>query len=259
MYLLMTNQGRSSEDRIRQARERLGAGGDFHDGVSPDAEPVELDQPARETGEQAAAGTRVSSGSVTAPVPPSSREEPEGAPAPSDQDVGSRSKARVFTTRWFRVLVLVAIGLGYTFFNSLDDAGRDDTGEIVTAGDLDVMDVRPGDCFDDPDTSQDEVYRLQAVPCSQPHDNEVFAVESVAGSFGPEFPGDQALETRSYEVCGGAVFDAYVGETYLDSSLDVFTLTPTEDSWSEGDREVVCVLYSLDLSKLTRSARNSGL
>jgi hypothetical protein len=41
--------------------------------------------------------------------------------------------------------------------------------------------------------------------------------------------------------------------------LEVFTFTPTQDSWDDGDREFVCALYRLDFGKLTGTARGSGL
>ena len=43
----------------------------------------------------------------------------------------------------------------------------------------------------------------------------------------------------------------------LDSELDLFPITPTSESWAEGDRVVYCALYALDLSKLTGSMEGS--
>lgn len=253
----MTEHRKTSEELIRQARSRYGLGDvtsapsteedsdvvdDLPSGLShgePKSPPPSegtVDEPARRAGP-------IDDPTTTAPGPV------ETAP----------SRRPFFTTRWFRLLALVVVGLGYGFFTSLDDANRDVSGEIVSGGDLDVMNVQPGDCFDDPGSGDEVVFQLEAVPCSEPHDNEVFAVESVSGAFGSEYPGRQSLEEHAYEVCSGPVFDSYVGTSYLDSSLDVFTLTPTDDSWSQGDRDVVCVLYKLDFTKLNGPARNSGL
>lgn len=117
--------------------------------------------------------------------------------------------------------------------------------------------MQPGDCFDDP--ASDVVYDVQAVPCSQPHDNEVFALGDVSGVFPRSFPGLAALDDHAYEQCIGSTFQSYVGVAYADSSLGVFTLTPTEESWSEGDRGYICALYRLDLAKLTDTAQSSGV
>lgn len=256
----MTDKRKTSEELIREARSRLesGAGAeeppesaaegqgrgfdydDLKEPALPEPPSPRIDRPADEVVSRSEAADYA---------------EPGWSPVPQE----TSPRRSFLTSRWFRLAIFVAIGLGYGFFTSLDDTNRDASGDIVSSGDLDVMTVQPGDCFDDPGSEEEVVFQLQAIPCSQPHDNEVFAVESVAGLFGADYPGRDALEEHAYGVCSGPIFDSYVGTAYLDSSLEVFTLTPTDDSWSEGDRDVVCVLYKLDFTKLTRPARNSGL
>lgn len=160
---------------------------------------------------------------------------------------------------WARLILSALVFGGWFLFTTLDDAGRNDSGEIVAAGDLDVMSLQVGDCFDDPEDLEEVVFDVAAVPCMGPHDNEVFAVQPLAAAFGDSYPGDDALSDYTYEVCSGTLFDSYVGTAYADSSLEVFTFTPTQESWSEGDREFVCALFRLDFAKLTSTARESGL
>jgi len=155
------------------------------------------------------------------------------------------------------VLGLLLAG-GWWLFTSFDDASRDGDGEIVGGGELGVMTLQVGDCFNDPDELGDVVYDVAAVPCSEPHDNEVFAVGSVGTVFGDTFPGRETLEQYAYDSCVGS-FSTYVGVDYSVSSLGVFTFTPSEESWGDGDREYVCALYSFDLTKLDGSAQNSEL
>ncbi|MCP4964360.1 MAG: hypothetical protein GY926_03910 [bacterium] len=116
-------------------------------------------------------------------------------------------------------------------------------------GGTSVTELDAGDCFDDPDS--EVVSSLELIDCAEPHDNEVFSQ-----IFMPEstFPGDTAIGDFAFDGCL-APFEAYVGESYEDSPLDYFYLGPTEDSWDLGDRGVLCVLYSADLSKLTGSSR----
>ncbi len=116
-------------------------------------------------------------------------------------------------------------------------------------GGTSVLDVGVGDCFDDPDS--EIVSTLNTVDCSEPHDNEIYAAVIMPGG---AFPGDDGVAEFAFDACFDE-FEPYVGESYLDSPLDYLYLGPTEDSWAEGDREVLCVLYAADLSKLTGSMR----
>lgn len=175
-------------------------------------------------------------------------------PVPSSQpDRGSRFSRMAL---WFGLGVVAVAGFG--FFSTLNDASRDGSGELVDAGDLDVMELQVGDCFNDPADLEEVVFSVAAVPCSEAHDNEVYSMIPVTG-FAAGFPGHEALQNFGYEACLGEAFSQYVGSDYLDSALEVFLFTPTENSWNTGDREVTCILYRLDLTKLTGTARDSGL
>lgn len=135
-----------------------------------------------------------------------------------------------------------------------DGASRDDQGNISDTGVLSVFSFRVGDCFDDPASDTTEVAELSAVPCSQPHDNEIYySFEMPDG----DFPGSDAIMSTSADECLGSAFSEFVGITYDQSVLDVFPVNPTEASWAEGDRTVYCALFNIDLAKLTGSARGT--
>lgn len=236
----MSNERKSSEDLIREAHTRLSA--ESSDPVVENPDPV-------------------SSGTTTEDAPNEHRYRSQIPDPSADQEPVSPIEYNKPANPWIAKIigigVVVAIGLGVSFFIGLDDASRSDTGEIVEAGDLDVMTIQEGDCFDDP-AATDVVFSLDAIPCSQPHDNEVFAVQSVVGVW-TAYPGQDSIDAYAYEQCSGSVFDDFVGTPYFDSILEVFTLTPTPESWAEGDREIVCALYRLDFEKMTGTARNSGI
>ncbi|HZD23307.1 MAG TPA: septum formation family protein [Acidimicrobiia bacterium] len=157
-----------------------------------------------------------------------------------------------------RIVLGVIVAGGVWFFTGLDDANRDDSGQIVDGGDLDVTAMQPGDCFNDPEEFWEEVTHVDAVPCSEPHDNEVFAVLSVGSALGDEFPGVDVLDQYTYESCL-APFEEYTTGPYAKSSLEVFAFFPTEEGWNQDDREFSCVLFARAFSKLTGSARDSSL
>jgi hypothetical protein len=123
-----------------------------------------------------------------------------------------------------------------------------------------VFSLQVGDCFNDEGTGLDqemvEVAAVPTVPCEDPHDNEVFLVDDITLS--GAYPGDEEIYLEASDLCLAA-FAGYVGRDYESSQYDVFPLTPTRQGWNEGDREVVCALYNLDLSQMTGSARSSGL
>ena len=138
---------------------------------------------------------------------------------------------------------------------------RDSSGAIIEEGSLSVFSMRPGDCFNDPDFltlgEDTELESVTAVPCSEPHDNEVYAVVDLAGGAEDSYPGDIAMYEIAIGECLGR-FNLYVGISYLDSWLAADPILPTRSSWErDGDREVVCFLYNATLVPLTGSMRGS--
>lgn len=114
-----------------------------------------------------------------------------------------------------------------------------DTQEVVEAGSADVFNLHVGDCFDD-ETSEAGVTDVPAVPCAEPHDNEIYFIYDLPDG---EFPGDAAVETAANEGCA-AEFEAFVGLPYEASVLDHWAIYPSEDTWTQiDDREVVCSVW----------------
>ncbi len=116
--------------------------------------------------------------------------------------------------------------------------------------------LKVGDCFDDSAAmlSGDEIFRVPSVPCSKPHDNEVFHVARYSGSTYSL----AGIEEFADRVCYSA-FSPYVGRSYETSVIDYGWFIPTPDSWSLGDREVICIAFHMDIEKLRSSVRGSGL
>jgi hypothetical protein len=152
-------------------------------------------------------------------------------------------------------IIGIAVGGGAFLVNHFMQADRDATGAIVDAGSVDAFQMRVGDCFDDGSTfDDDEVNSVPGVPCSSPHDNEVYAVFDVAAT---AFPGD-AMAEMAHEGCLQR-FEGFVGKDYESSSLDIATLYPSAESWRENDREVVCAVYDVEAAKLTGSVKGLRL
>ena len=157
-------------------------------------------------------------------------------------------------------LIYALIGLGVITYNVSTQADRDDAGAIVDGGNVDAFTIQLGDCFDNTSSLANEetgeVANLPGVPCSQPHDNEVFAKFDLTQS---TFPGSEEISELSFGACLER-FDSFVGLDYESSSLDIAALYPSKESWSQhGDREVVCAVYDINSGKLTGSTLNSGI
>lgn len=158
------------------------------------------------------------------------------------------------------LLIVLAATLGIVGFRAATDAGRDPSGAIVTSGALAAFEVRVGDCFNDTaalaDGGDDRIDDLPAVPCSVPHDNEVFAVFDLDLE---RFPSEEEMSQIALDACIEH-FEMFVGIDYQTSVLDVMTLYPTAESWKRGnDREVVCAVYDMTAEKLVGSVRGSKI
>jgi hypothetical protein len=151
----------------------------------------------------------------------------------------------------------IAAALGFTVYGAVTNADRDGSGAIVGEGSVDAFNVRVGDCFNDYSTSfSDEVSSVPGVPCSDPHDNETYAVFDVTISSYPE--SDDVMAELAHNSCVER-FDSFVGRDYESSSLDITTLYPTAQSWRQDDREVVCAVYDMESNQLVGSVQSKGL
>ena len=135
-------------------------------------------------------------------------------------------------------------------------AERNAAGEITTAGSVDAFEVQVGDCFDDEAFASTEISEVPAIPCAQPHDNEVYAAFDISGD---KWPGDERVEELAYEGCLDR-FAGVIGKSYEDSVIDYTVIYPSEGSWIQrADREVLCVGYHMEYEELTGSIIGSGL
>ncbi|TDE08100.1 septum formation family protein [Jiangella asiatica] len=122
---------------------------------------------------------------------------------------------------------------------SEDGPQRDEAGNITeSADDADVFEVRVGDCLGDFGDSA-EVSEVALAPCDDEHAQQAYAVSELSDG---DFPGDEAFRAEADEVCV-AEFETFVGVPYAESELDYTWLQPTEESWEQGDRELVCLVY----------------
>jgi hypothetical protein len=142
-------------------------------------------------------------------------------------------------------------GAGSTAFNPFaTDASSGATTPAPPPASLAV-----GDCFNTdqfaPGRSIDRG-GVHVVPCSDPHQHEVYAIEGDPDPTGSPFPGDLVMSAFADDACLAA-FESALGVGYRQSSLDFATIKPDATSWKAGDRAVICVLHDADFADLTGS------
>jgi hypothetical protein len=107
-----------------------------------------------------------------------------------------------------------------------------------------------GECFDDGNGEEDEVLRRT---CAEPHDGEITADVMMAA--GP-YPGDREAGKTAQSKCDKE-FGTYIGRPADGSELESSFWHPTEESWDEGDRLVVCAAYGPGGDQLTGTVKGS--
>lgn len=151
--------------------------------------------------------------------------------------------------------IYILAAAGFIAYGAMTSADRDSSGAIVGGGTVDAFNMQVGDCFNDTGSYDAEITSVPGVPCSEPHDNEAFAVFDLSL---PEYPSEEAMGEIAYNSCVER-FEAFVGRDYESSSLEVTTMYPTQGSWDQDDREIVCAIYSMDTNQLVGSAKGRGL
>jgi hypothetical protein len=161
---------------------------------------------------------------------------------------------------WIRntVIGLSGFALVSAAVSGCGSVSRDDTGEIIDPGEIDVFSFQVGDCLEDLDFgSEDEDGESQVtegigVPCSEPHVYEVYSQ-----LFFEELELEEIMEIYFDECLKD--FESYVGVPYEDSSFYIQGLYPTELGYNKfGDREVTCMLMTEEGTPVTGSAKGSG-
>jgi len=101
-----------------------------------------------------------------------------------------------------------------------------------------VFTLSVGDCLGDAELGS-ELDSVAVIPCDDPHTSEIYAAVTLADT---AFPGLEAITTEADLRCLDG-FETFTGGAWADSAYDFTYLHPTEGSWAEGDREILCQIY----------------
>ncbi|MDH6180489.1 hypothetical protein M2152_000671 [Microbacteriaceae bacterium SG_E_30_P1] len=101
----------------------------------------------------------------------------------------------------------------------------------------DAFAIAVGDCLND--MGEGEVTTIPKVDCDEPHETEVYGSSTISDG---DFPGNDAIVAQADVDCT-ELFANYVGAAAEDSKYSIGYYFPTEESWENGDREILCYVF----------------
>ena len=149
-----------------------------------------------------------------------------------------------------------AVGAGVAGVAGQDHTTRNDEGEITEGGEIGAFRIRIGDCI--VGTLDGEFESADAVPCTSPHESEVYAAFMMSYPADAAYPGEAAVVDAASDGCFDR-FEPFVGQPYESSIFDFGAMYPSEGSWDGlDDREVLCLISNYDGTLKTGTAHNAG-
>jgi len=157
------------------------------------------------------------------------------------------------------IIYILIIG-AFFLYGYINEAERDETGNIVSEGTIDAMEVKTGDCFNEKseifDDEATEVQAVTGIPCTESHDFEVYAVFDVSSGI---YPGEDSMNESAQVGCVER-FESFVGAPYDSSILAISFMYPTSETWTRmDDREIVCSLFNTNMEKLEGTMKGTGI
>lgn len=152
------------------------------------------------------------------------------------------------------VVALGIVGVGYTSIGAEGTSVPDPQGSAVGSGEFGTFRVELGDCLNG--ASAGPIDSVAVVPCSTPHEAEVYRVFAL-----PEgsFPGHMSIRRSATSGCEEA-FVTFVDHDAETSIYDIRSLVPSQERWDEhDDREILCLVEHYDGSTKIGSARGTRI
>jgi hypothetical protein len=129
-------------------------------------------------------------------------------------------------------VVILVVGI-LVFVNNI--AERDAAGNITDAGLIDELDLRPGDCLNGAD--EDDLL-FKAVPCDEPHEDEVYGRFTLSGD---GYPGGESIRRRATAGCRHRLEEALSNDGTAGFETTYFS--PDRVDWAVDDHDVTCLAH----------------
>ena len=89
--------------------------------------------------------------------------------------------------------------------------------------------------------------------CATPHQGEIFHNLVLDPAPGATYPGDTPVSALADQICVDA-FASYIGTDFESSRLNILYFYPSAETWADGDRTVVCIVYGSEPEELLRGS-----
>ena len=144
-----------------------------------------------------------------------------------------------------RVIGFIILGIIGLTISECTSADRNDSGDVVKAGDVQASDTQVGDCYNELPADGETFSTIKAVPCNEGHQYQLFyRGTSTLSTFSEE-----AALQEAENICQDAAnilfreLSPIKYDAFKDADLGYFY--PTSKSWSSnGDRKVECLVGS---------------
>ena len=129
-------------------------------------------------------------------------------------------------------------------------------GAVACSSDESVFNAEVGECIESISDLSGNISELPETECTDDHEAEIFFLFEHDGD-DDDFPGTDELQEEAAEDCAGDEFEDYFGVPYSDTTIEISMVTPSEDSWGDGDRETICIGFVPD-EELDESLEGNG-
>jgi hypothetical protein len=144
---------------------------------------------------------------------------------------------------WRRVLAIATVAAAAVALSgcSILDQVTNGISEAADPGPgttQDVFSLEVGDC-EAGNPTEGEVSETKVIDCAEPHGGEIYAASYLPDG---DFPSDEEIVAQADADCY-AGFESFIGADWDDSMYNYSWYYPTESSWADGDREILCIVY----------------
>ena len=133
---------------------------------------------------------------------------------------------------------------------------------LADSGTISAGSIERGECFADfaqfetDDTGTGEVTSVDRIDCTEAHALEAYYVGPAYESY-ELYPGVEEIDDVAVTSCRQR-FERFVDFDWESSELDFWWLTPTQDGWDQGDRELVCLVGESNKGSTVGTLENAG-